>query len=230
MADAVDQAPNAGALLRLLTWLSPAFPTGAFAYSHGLEAAVAEGQVPNGEALGEWIETLLLHGSGWNDLVFFAEAHRLARAGNEPAFHELAALARASAGGAERRMETLDLGLAFAQASAPWSHSADAFPAGAALPYPVAVGTLAGREGVPLEAVLLAFAHAFASNLTSAAVRLVPLGQRDAVGTLKRLEPTVTEAARRAGRSTLDDLGSCAILSDIAALRHETLATRLFRS
>ena len=212
------------ALARLLTWTSPAFPIGAFAYSHGLESAIAGGQVRDGDALFTWIETLLLHGSGWNDLVFLTRAHRLRgpEAGSD--WLDLTALARASAGSAERRRETLDLGRAFTEAAAPWGQEGD----GEAVAYPVALGALAAREGVPLRPALLAFAHAFAANLVSVALRLVPLGQREGVRVLKRLEPVFEAATQKAAVSTLDDLGSAAILSDIAALRHETLQPRLF--
>ena len=219
-----EGAAALGSLARLLTWTSPAFPIGAFAYSHGLEAAVAGAQVRDGDALFTWVETLLLHGSGWNDLVFLAEAHRLRGPEAGADWLDLAALARASAGSAERRRETLDLGRAFAEAAAPWG----AEPDGEGVAYPVALGALAAREDVPLASALLAFAHAFAANLVSAAVRLVPLGQREGVRVMKRLEPVFGAATQKAAASTLDDLGSAAILSDIAALRHETLQPRLF--
>ncbi|WP_427026079.1 urease accessory protein UreF [Aureimonas ureilytica] len=217
-------AEGLAALSRLLTWTSPAFPIGAFAYSHGLESAIAEGRVRDGEALYRWIETLLVHGSGWNDLVFLAQAHRLRGPEAGSPWADLAALARASAGSAERRRETLDLGRAFAEAAAPWGQE----PEGEAVAYPVVLGALAAREGVPLWPALLAFAHAFAANLVSVAVRLVPLGQREGVRVMRRLEPIFEAVAQSAAVSTLDDLGSAAILSDIAALRHETLQPRLF--
>ncbi|WP_244510307.1 urease accessory protein UreF [Aureimonas sp. AU20] len=226
-AGASGESAGIAALVRLLTWTSPAFPVGAFAFSHGLEAVIAEGRVRDGEALFGWIETLLLHGSGWNDLVFLTEAHRLASQGETgPGWDDLVALARASAGSAERRREVMDLGRAFAEAAAPWAEPLQ--PGAAPVPYTLAFGALAAREGVPLLPCLAAFAHAFAANLASVAVRLVPLGQREAVRVIRRLEPVVGSAARRAAGSTLDDLGSAAILSDIAALRHETLQPRLF--
>ncbi|WP_244496420.1 urease accessory protein UreF [Aureimonas ureilytica] len=212
------------ALARLLTWTSPAFPIGAFAYSHGLEAAIAHGQVRDGDALFIWVETLLLHGSGWNDLVFLAGAHRLRGPNAGTDWTDLTELARASAGSAERRRETLDLGRAFAEAAAPWG----AEPEGEATAYPVVLGALAAREGVSLRPALLALAHAFAANLVGVAVRLVPLGQREGVRVMRRLEPVFELATQKAAISTLDDLGSAAILSDIAALRHETLQPRLF--
>ncbi|WP_061930489.1 urease accessory UreF family protein [Aureimonas sp. AU22] len=213
------------ALLKLQTWLSPAFPVGAFGYSHGLEAAIAAGLLRRADDCADWIETLLVHGSGWNDLVLLAAAHRAAMAGDAGALTEVAELAGALSGSAERRRETAELGSAFAAAAAPWGSGTVE-----AMAYPVAVGALAARESVPLGAAATAFAHAFAANLLSVCVRLVPLGQREAVAILHQLEPVLVETARRAATSTLDDLGSATILSDIQAMRHETLETRLFRT
>lgn len=209
---------DARALLTLLTWFSPAFPVGAFAFSHGLEAAVAEEAIGTAEDVGDWVEHLLFAGSGWNDLVLLREALR------EDASGEVADLAEALAGSAERRAETLALGSAFAAAVRPWSGEV------AGEPYPVAVAKAARAAELPILSVLLAFAHGFAASLVSAAVRLVPLGQSQAVALLRRLEPSIAEVARRAEGSTLEDLGSSALLSDISAMRHETLSTRLFRS
>lgn len=213
----ITTADDSG-LLTLLTWFSPAFPVGAFAYSHGLETAVAEGVLTSAEAVGEWIEHLLVSGSGWNDLVLLREGLRA------DADAELAELAESLAGSAERRAETLALGAAFASAVRPWA--GEGMPAA----YPVAVARAAQGLGLPVRTVLTAFAHGFSAGVVSAAVRLVPLGQNDAVVLLRRLEPVLAEAAGRAEASTLDDLGSSALLSEIAAMRHETLRTRLFRS
>ena len=220
-----QEADGTGALLRLLTWLSPSFPVGAFAFSHGLESAIDARQITDADTLYDWVRTLLELGSGWNDLVLFAEAHA---AGGDPArLQDVADLAVALGGTRERRLETLALGAAFIAASAPWCEDAGDLPDA---PYPVAVGRLAAAEGVPLEPALTAYAHAFAATLVTAATRLVPLGQGDMVRVTKRLEPVILEAAARAESSTLDDLGSATILSEIAAMRHETMETRLFRS
>ncbi|MFD2238397.1 urease accessory protein UreF [Aureimonas populi] len=218
------EGEGAPGLLTLLTWFSPAFPVGAFAYSHGLEAAVAQGRVTSAGALFDWVETLVLEGSGWNDLVLLAEGMRRAEARDAAGLDELAELALALSGSAERREETRALGEAFGRASLPWG------AAGAPRPYPLAVAERAAASGAREGDILAAYAHAFAANLVSAAVRLVPLGQSEAVAVMKRLEPVIAGAAHRAGMSTLDDLGSSAILSDIAAMRHESLPVRLFRT
>ena len=98
------------------------------------------------------------------------------------------------------------------------------------LPYCVAVGATAGRHGVPLEAALGAWLQAFSSNQLQAAIRLSVIGQTDAIGLLAALEPLILETAARAARSALDDLGSCTVAAEIAAMNHETQYSRLFRS
>ncbi len=221
--EAAGEAERRAALLRLMTWLSPAFPVGAFGWSHGLEAAVAEGRLRDAGSVRDWIAALVTRGSGWNDLVLFAAAYRATAAEDETGLAEVGELALALAGSAERRAETAALGEAFAVAAAPWGEAA-------AAPYPVAVARVAAANGVPLGAALVAFAHGFAANLISVAVRLVPLGQSQAVRVSRELEPVLLAAAGQAEATSLDDLGQAALWSDIAAMRHETLQPRLFRS
>jgi urease accessory protein len=214
-------------LLRLLTWLSPAFPVGAFAYSHGLEQAIHDGAVRSATQLEAWIAALVQHGSGWTDAVLCKAAWEAAAAHDAAALADVAELAQALPASLERRRETLAQGEAFLAAAKPWLPQAEHKPA---LPYPVAVGALAGALGVPRAATLTAWLHAFCANLVSAAVRAVPLGQTDGVAVIAGLEPAILAAVARAAASTLDDLGSAAIISDIAAMRHETLQPRLFIS
>lgn len=218
---------DATTLARLMTWLSPAFPVGAFAYSHGLERAIHDGLIADRPALVAWLQALLEHGSGWNDAVLLAETWRRASAGESIA--EVAELGEAMAGSRERHMETTLQGGAFADAMTSWSGGEPADGEGA-MPYPVAVGAAAARHAVRLEEALVAYLHAFASNLVQASVRLVPLGQRDGVAALGALEPVVLRTARRASASTLDDLGSCTLIADIMSMNHETQYSRVFRS
>jgi urease accessory protein len=211
-------------LLQLLSWLSPVFPTGGFAYSSGLEQAVAIGHVRDRQTLADWLEALLQHGSAHNDAVLFAASWRAAA---EPDMvHELCRLGEALAGSAERHRETMDQGAAFLSAAQPWF----AQPLISAAPLPVATGTTCAHGGVPLVDGLSAFLHAFLSNQLQAAIRLSVIGQHGAVALLAALEPAIVAAGIRADNSTLDDLGSCAIMADIAAMNHETQATRLFLS
>jgi urease accessory protein len=204
-----------GDLLRLLTWFSPSFPIGAFGYSHGLEWAIDAGVVTERASLTSWLLDLAERGSGWNDMVLVAAAWR---------GQDVATLAQSMSPSAERQLETMQLGEAFASAATPWI--AD-LPRG---PYPVAVGVACARMGIGIEAALVAFLHSFLANLISVAVRLIPLGHIQGLTVLYELEPIVVATARRAAASNLDDLGSATILSDIASMRHEVQHKRVFRS
>jgi urease accessory protein len=221
------EAAASTALLRLMAWLSPAFPVGSFSYSHGLERAVHDGLVRNAADLQEWLTALIEYGSGWNDAVLFAEAMRRAEAGGDIA--ELADLGEALAGSAERHMETMQQGAAFAVAAGAWSSDGlVSLPENC--PYCVAVGALAGSTRLPRAQALAAFLQAFCSNLVQAAIRLGVIGQTDGVKTLATLEPLIVATAERGARSSLDELGSATLMSEIAAMRHETQYSRLFRS
>lgn len=218
-------------LIRLLTWLSPAFPTGAYAYSHGLEWAVETGDVRDEAGLGCWLADVLRHGAGRTDAILLRHAYRAADA---DALAELAELAAAAQPGRERQTETLAQGGAFVLAARVWGApmlDALAVRIGAErIAYPVAVGALAAAHGVGEDPATLGLLHAFTANLVSAAVRLVPLGQTAGLRMLAGLEDTVQGVAADTRNSTLDDLGSACFRSDIASLCHETQYTRLFRS
>lgn len=218
---------DATALARLMTWLSPAFPVGAFAYSHGLERAIHDGLIADRITLVAWLEALLERGSAWNDAVLLAEAWRSAFVGD--GIEAVAELAAAMAGSRERHMETTLQGGAFADAMVAWG-GGELADREEAMPYPVAVGAAAARHAIRLEDALVAYLHAFASNLVQVSVRLVPLGQRDGVAALAALEAVILRTARKAAASTLDDLGSCTLVADITAMNHETQYSRVFRS
>lgn len=215
------------ALLRLVTWLSPAFPVGAFSYSGGLEQAVHDGLVIDAPGLAAWLQALIEHGSAWNDAVLLAESYRAC--GDAPRLAAVRELAEALAGSRERHMETMLQGEAFLTAAAHWPHPGLETLHGA-IAYPVAVGAVAGMHGTGLEAALAAYLHASASNLVSVAIRCGVTGQTHGLGVLAKLEPVISATAARAAATTLDDLGSATITADISALRHETLHSRLFRS
>ena len=221
--------PREATLLHLLTWLSPAFPTGGFAYSHGLEWAVEAGDIRTETDLSAWLTDVLRHGAGRSDAILLRHAHRTS---DLPELTEIAELAAAAQPSRERQAETLGQGGAFALAASVWGAPllAALLDAGSPAPYPVAIGALAAAHAVTEDDAALGLLHAFAANLVSAAVRLVPLGQTAGLRVLASLEATVAEVAAGSGTATLDDLGTACFRSDIAAMRHETQYTRLFRS
>lgn len=219
--------------LPLMVWLSPSFPVGAFAYSHGLEWAHQAGDLTDAATLRDWLEALVAHGSLRNDLILFACAHRAAHAGGE-GLAEIAELALALANSAERRLETVTQGNAFVLAlRAAWPCEAverlrALWPGDVA--YPLAVAVASAGHGLPLRPSLEAYGLAFVANLVSASVRLGVVGQTDGQRITAALAPALLDAAQAAQTATLDDLGGCCFRSDIAALRHETQYSRLFRS
>jgi urease accessory protein len=231
---AADAGVSAAALYRLQAWLSPAYPVGAFSFSSGLEWAVEAGDLTDAASLQRWIAVILSDGGGFCDAVFFVHAHRAIDRGDDTALAAVAQLAVAFAPSQERHLETTAQGGAFLAATrAAWpcgalDRLAAAWPGACA--YPVAVAAAAAGHGIALAPALAAFLHAFAANLISAGVRLIPLGQTDGQRVLAALEPVIAATAARALATPLDEIGSAAFRADLASLRHETQYTRLFRS
>jgi len=203
--------------LTLTQWLSPSFPVGAFAYSHGLETAIADGHVTDAATVQAWLADALHHGAGRNDAILLAAAYRT------DDWQMVETLAIATTPSAERLTETTRLGTAFARTVT--DITGHKIPSAS---YPVALGLAARAEGLSLSLTLTMSVQAFAANLISAAIRLVPLGQTEAQRILTTLAPDIADIAAEAETATLDDLGGAAIAAEIASMRHETQDVRLF--
>lgn len=222
---------EADALQKLLAWLSPSFPVGAYTYSHGLEWAIEDGTVTSADALASWLADVLAHCAGRNDAILFAAAYRSEGA----TLREIAELGAAFQPSKERHLETTAQGRAFLTAvSAAWPNArlaaAEAALAGADLPYPVAVAAAAAAHDVPLIPALTATLSAFVANIVSAGVRAIPIGQNAGQRVIAAMQPHVTQTVAAAAQLTPDDLGGAALRADIASMKHETQYTRLFRS
>ena len=222
-------------LYRLLAWLSPAYPIGAFSYSHGVETAVEEGFIRDRASLVAWLESVLLQGTGAVDGALFAAAWRAAASEDWPAFDAVAERAAAWRGTMEMALESRQQGGSFLSITrTAWPHPslvAAHERLGGDLALPVAVALAAAAHGIALEQALAGYLHAFTANLISAALRTVPLGQTDGQLALAALERAVNAAAQAAMIVTsLDEVGTATPLLDWCSLRHETQYTRLFRS
>ena len=212
-------------LVLLQTWLSPSFPVGGFAYSHGLEQAVAEGLVRDEKTLKEWILSLCERGSLWNDAILLAEAsRRVARSGD---LVKLAALASALAGSASRLEEGVAQGRAFLGAAAPWGVPDDLNNQNEVM-LPVAIGAMAGHHGIGASAAVAAYLNAFALNQCQIAIRLSIIGQNAAAALASQYGPVLATTASRAVGGGLAALGGITMLAEIEAMRHETAHARLF--
>jgi urease accessory protein len=233
------------ALYRLLTFLSPAFPIGAFTYSHGLEQVIDAGGVTSSAELQAWVEDVLKYGAGRSDAILMSEAYRAAQAGSAETVRELAELGLALQPSKERHLESSAQGTAFIDTVvASWRPEIEtaasrifaelACPESGdrlkSWPYPVALGLVSAAHDLPEAAAVTAFLHAFTANLISVAVRAVPLGQNDGQKVLATLEPVIFKVAEEALVAGLDDLGTSTFLADIASMAHETQYSRLFRS
>lgn len=224
----------AEAQLKLMTWLSPSYPVGAFSYSHGVEHAVDVGLVADRSSAERWIGDIVAIGSGRADAAILAAAYAAFIKDDAEAIVEVAEFAAAFAPSAEIRLETTAQGQAFlsltrqAWPAATLERLAALWPGPYA--YPVAVAAAAAGHGVPPEAALAAYLHAFAANLVSAAVRLVPLGQSDGQAIQAALAPLIVSTAEAARAVPLDAVASATFAADIGSMRHETQYSRLFRS
>jgi len=223
---------ESAALYRLMAWLSPAYPTGGFSYSHGLEHAVEAGLVSSRSELVDWVGHIVTEGTGRVDAMLFRAAYEAA---DDPApLDDVADLAAAFRGTAETALESSQQGAAFlATTRLAWPDPRlDAFALRRGrnpVALPVAVA-LACADRVPLERALLAYLEAFAASLVSAGVRLIPLGQSDGQRALAALEPAVAVAATAALATPLDEVGASTPMVDWCSIRHENQYTRLFRS
>jgi urease accessory protein len=236
MTDSENHIPSL-ALLRLQSWLSPAFPTGSYSYSHGLEWAVEAGHVHDRQSLVDWLEADLRYGSGRNEAIFFSEAWRCAIGDDPSNLLEIAELAAAFRGTTEFARESSQQASAcLAILRAVWpdrvleclSEILSEHRIQPALA--VVLGIRSARQKLPLTAALPAFLQSYLANLVTAGVRLIPLGQTDGQLAIAELEDAVLAASAQARESTVDDLGSAAFMVDLASMAHETQYTRLFRS
>ena len=223
---------DAAALYRLMAWLSPSYPIGAFSYSSGIEWAVEAGDIRDAATLQDWLAVMLGEGNGYCDGAFFAHAHRAAAAADTTAVAAVAELAAAFASSKERHLETTAQGRAFLDTTrAAWPCPAlELLTALPEVTLPVAVGVACAGHAIPLAPALAAYLHALTATLISAGVRLVPLGQTDGQRVLAALESVVAGCAARALATPLAEVGGAAFRADIASMRHETQYTRLFRS
>lgn len=207
-------------LLTLVQWLSPAFPTGAFACSHGLETAIADGRLATPAEVRSWLETLIAHGSGWQDAVLLAQGLN-----PDADLDALTETARALCASAERWIETRDQGAAFGMTVAHVTGQPQP-----PRPLPLGIAQAARPLDVPPVETITLYLHAFATNLVTIAVRAVPLGQSQGQAILAALAPLIHATATRAAAARLDDLATSAFASELAAMAHETLQPRLYRT
>src|SRR3984885_3042483 len=158
--DAMSQNEVA-ALYRLMTWLSPSFPVGAFSYSSGIEWAVEAGDISDAASLRDWLKSMLADGPGFCDGVFLAQAHRAATSADAVGLRDIAELAAAFVPSRERHLETSAQGRAFIDIiRSAWNCGGlDQLitRCDGVIVYPVAVGLVSAAHAIPLQPAMHAF-------------------------------------------------------------------------
>ena len=207
-------------LMRLHQIVSPAFPIGSFAWSQGLETAILRGDVAGPGAVADWCHSVLTAGSGRCDAILLALARR-----SGADLHTLATEARALATSARRLTETLEQGAAFAGLAR--ALGATDLPAA---PLPVVVGAATRGLDVPTGIVTGYYLQGVAAQIVSAAVRFLPMGQRDGQRILHDLTQPLSALAMACAAAELTDLWTFTPGADLAIMEHETQDVRIFRS
>ncbi len=202
--------------LRLVQWLSPAFPIGGFAFSQGLETAITAGDIHDAATLQDWITAILTHGSARTDAILLAHARR---------GEDLTDLTLALAASAERHTEMMEQGRAFAQTIAAITGTAQPLQA-----YVLAVAHATATLDVSTESVLTHWLHGLAAQLASVGVRFIPLGQTEGQRLLAALAPLITQLAADCATAPLSDIGTATFAVDLASMQHETLPVRIYRT
>jgi len=213
-------------VLTLLTLMSPSFPIGSFSYSHGIETAVQSENIKCSADAQSWIRSLLQYGSGYTDSLFCSFAWR------EPEpkkLHELIETHKAMATSKERYEEAILQGKAFCTHANIWRHL-ECTHLDPATPYSIVVGVISKEIGIPLELTLTAYLQTFASNLLQALLRLGVLGQTESTKIQNSLEPSILSQAKFASKAKWDDLSNHTFHSEIMAMQHENLNSRIFKS
>ena len=231
---ATGMSTETGGLYRLLAWSSPAFPIGAFSYSHGLEAANTDGAVHDRSTLEVWIKAIIVHGSGRIDADILRDAWRAAEVSDDAALADANRRGCAYRATAELAVESSQQGAAFVGAyDAAWGTPQPARAArqgGEGICHAAAFGAAAARARISLADALTAYLSAFAANLMSAGLRLGIIGQTDGQRILAALEPHIAGTVAASLAREMHDFGSATFAADLASMAHETQYTRLFRS
>tara|TARA_B100001248_G_scaffold129623_1_gene97190 strand:- start:147 stop:860 length:714 start_codon:yes stop_codon:yes gene_type:complete len=218
----------------VLTWFSPSYPIGSYAYSHGLEYAVEEGLVKDPQTLLGWIRDLLFFGTGYNDSIIINSIYDSVANDNCVEFDYISQIANAIKPTKEIALESYQQGVSFKNILMDvYSNSNLTFYLNRlddCITYPSVVGVAGGIFEVEKKLLLHSYLHAFTSNILSAALRIMPIGQTEIQKIIFQMKGNVEEMTNKSLGLSLSDLGSSVFISDWASSKHQNQYTRLFRS
>lgn len=218
-------------LLRLLQLASPVLPVGAYSYSEGIEALVQRNTVgiANAANLEQWIIEELQYGAVRLEAAIMVRSYRATVAQDLvslEAWNDWLSAARETE---ELRSQSLQMGRSLLRLFQHLSPEAN-FPPLAQCHFAIVFGLIAATWQIDVQWATLGYLHSWATNLVSAGIKLIPLGQTAGQQLLLNLEPSIESAAQDILALQDDDLSSCGWGLTLASMAHETLYSRLFRS
>jgi len=227
---------DTSSLLKGLRFVDSFFPSGGFAFSSGLEAAVQGSAIRNAEELSHYVIESLTTGMGDREAVGAGLAHDSFGSG----ILDMALKV-------DRELEEMKLGRESRIASRQMGRQVIRLAADQNVRHPlledflavVEAGNTPGHMAVSLgltlaaagwskEDTIAALLYHTATGFVAAAMKLMPLGQREGQRLLDGWMPVIQQASHRAALQR--ELSSWSPIQDIYAMRHSRLELRLFRS
>lgn len=219
-------------LLHLLQLTSPSLPVGAYSYSEGLETLVQQGAIADSASLQQWLAQELEYGAVRLEVAVLARACQGARGGDWEAVHYWNRWLSAARETEELRQQSWQMGQSLMGLLLQLQPDCASFllEAGTPCNFAIAFAIAAACWPIDTRAAALGYLHSWASNLVTAGVKLIPLGQTQGQQVLFTLYPVLERAAAASLNLADEQLSSCSWGLALASMNHETLYARLFRS
>lgn len=223
------------ALLRLLQLTSPALPVGAYSYSEGLEWAIDRGVITSAQQLQDWLVQDLNSGGIRIEGAVMVRAYRAISAGDHAGLSHWNQWLSASRETEELRNQSWQMGRSLLRLLDDLESVAGVevgvdWVALTPCNFAVAFAIVAHHWQIPIEEALVGYLQSWASNLISAGIKLIPLGQTAGQQLLLNLSPTLVAARRSIPSLADDELRSSNWGVILASMGHEMQYSRLFRS
>jgi urease accessory protein len=219
-------------LLSILQLASPALPVGAYSYSEGLEMLVENGTIANSSLLKHWLEAELLYGAIRLEAAVMVRSQQAAKMGDVESLCHWNLWLSAARETEELRTSSWQMGRSLIQLLGKLEPQIVPIVNAVGNPcnYAIAFGIAIAHWQISIKAGLLGYLHSWASNLITAGVKLIPLGQTAGQQLLLDLHPLFSAVALEIIALEDDQLACCSWGLSLASMQHETQYTRLFRS
>ena len=220
------------ALLKLLQLASPAMPVGAYSYSEGIETLVDTGAIASSQSLKHWLLQELKYGAIRIEAAVMVRAYETAAMGDVAALVYWNQWLSAFRETEELRQQSWQMGRSLMRLLLELQPQlADVIDAvGNPCNFAIAFGIAAAHWNINLSDAILGYLHSWATNLITAGIKLIPLGQTAGQQLLLELHTNIINATEEILTLEDDNLSNCGWGLSLASMAHETQYTRLFRS